>query len=435
MSAKMSKPGNKAKKVEKKPAKKVEVKELKKDKKVAKVEKKPAKKKDVKKVAKVEKEGKKESKKDSVKKIEVKKETKKEVVKKPEVVAKEKVAPLKAKGKEKEKVVELPKKAKESKEGSVKEVKKTETVATLKSKDNGKVPAKLAKGKTPVVEKDIKGKKSKKSKDEDDDLDEELEDFDDELMDDEELDEDEDFEDEEDEESDEDDEELHAKNAKGKAALKKGKSKGKDKAADKKGGSEDRFKDDFEAEMDEDFSDFEEDLDLDDFEEDEVKPKSKNKKELEELGSKIYEEVLNLAEDYDFSEIQEAIKDIDFFNNADSDECLEKSCENLHTTLGYCRYHYIKHWKDIKRKETILKEGKLQLYIQELIAKYPQKYIESILSDLSDEKEFYKTLRELNIDTNFQFEEFAGDDESEEGDLEVETRAIGKFNYEDEEGI
>ena len=82
-----------------------------------------------------------------------------------------------------------------------------------------------------------------------------------------------------------------------------------------------------------------------------------------------------------------------------------------------------------------MKEGKLQEYIEELISKYPPKYIEALLSDLSDDKEFYKVLNELNITSEFDFEEDelenASDDHDDDGDIGIETIS-SSLRYEDE---
>lgn len=78
--------------------------------------------------------------------------------------------------------------------------------------------------------------------------------------------------------------------------------------------------------------------------------------------------------------------------------CREVACEGLATTAGYCRLHYIKNWKKIKRKEIILKEGKLNQYIEELVAKYPDKYIEAIRQDLASDKDFAKVIHDLDLD-------------------------------------
>ena len=78
--------------------------------------------------------------------------------------------------------------------------------------------------------------------------------------------------------------------------------------------------------------------------------------------------------------------------------CREVACELMSTTGGYCRMHYIKNWKKIKRKEMILKEKKLNYYIEELVSKYPDKYIEAIRQDLASEKDFAKVIADLEIE-------------------------------------
>ena len=154
------------------------------------------------------------------------------------------------------------------------------------------------------------------------------------------------------------------------------------------------------------------------------------------MGEKIVEEIEGLREDFDMADIREVIKDIDFFNNNESDECVEKYCENLQTTQGFCRFHYIKNWKTIKKKALILKEGKLQLFIEELINKFPAKYIEAIMQDLSGDKEFYLVLKDLNIDTNYQYDDNVTELEGEE-DITVETRGFSstRGNYDEDDMI
>jgi hypothetical protein len=92
------------------------------------------------------------------------------------------------------------------------------------------------------------------------------------------------------------------------------------------------------------------------------------------------------------------------------DVCREVACEGLSTTAGYCRLHYIKNWKKIKRKEIILKEGKLNQYIEELVVKYPDKYIEAIRQDLASDKDFAKVISDLDLDESV--DDFEGDGEN-----------------------
>ena len=135
---------------------------------------------------------------------------------------------------------------------------------------------------------------------------------------------------------------------------------------------------------------------------------------VQEAVEKIYDKVITLNEDFSLEDIHTAIKNIDFFASKD-DECLEKNCDSPLTTLGYCRYHYIKNWKFIKNKQQILHDGKLAVLIEELISKFPMKYSEAVLADLQDDKSFYAALRELNIEADFDDLE---DTEEDEGGLE-----------------
>jgi len=100
--------------------------------------------------------------------------------------------------------------------------------------------------------------------------------------------------------------------------------------------------------------------------------------------------------------------------------CRETACESLNTTGGYCRLHYIRNWKKIKRKELILKEKKLNSYIEELVVKYPDKYIEAIRQDLASDKDFAKVIYDLDLDENA--DDFEGDAESAEGLIDTIKR-------------
>lgn len=156
---------------------------------------------------------------------------------------------------------------------------------------------------------------------------------------------------------------------------------------------------------------------------------------IAELESGIADEIAQLREHFNWKDIAEAIGTMDFFIDPKNDECIEKGCDNIRTTQSYCRLHYLRNWKTVQKKRDILKEGKLQEYIEELISKYPAKYIESLLSDLSDDKEFYRVLNELNITSEFDFEEDefenAVDDDDADDDIGIETIS-SSLRYEDE---
>ncbi|MFN7685965.1 MAG: hypothetical protein ACK5QT_11210 [Oligoflexia bacterium] len=99
--------------------------------------------------------------------------------------------------------------------------------------------------------------------------------------------------------------------------------------------------------------------------------------------------------------------------------CREVACEGLGTSAGYCRLHYIKNWKKIKRKDVILKEGKLNQYIEELVGKYPEKYIEAIRQDLANDKEFAKVIVDLDLDEGD--EDFEAEGTNADADVGIDT--------------
>lgn len=168
----------------------------------------------------------------------------------------------------------------------------------------------------------------------------------------------------------------------------------------------------------------------------EGKPSKKYKNaDLADIEGNIADEIAQLREHFNWKEIAEAIGSMDFFIDPKNDECIEKGCDNIRTTQSYCRLHYLRNWKTVQKKRDILKEGKLQEYIEELISKYPPKFIEALLSDLSDDKEFYRVLNELNITSEFDFEEDefenAVDDDDSDDDIGIETIS-SSLRYEDE---
>ncbi len=78
--------------------------------------------------------------------------------------------------------------------------------------------------------------------------------------------------------------------------------------------------------------------------------------------------------------------------------CRVRDCDQLAAVDGYCRYHYLLYWKKIQIRKKILTEGKLERYIEELTARYPDKFLEILRKDLRSEKEFLSAIAELEID-------------------------------------
>lgn len=109
--------------------------------------------------------------------------------------------------------------------------------------------------------------------------------------------------------------------------------------------------------------------------------------------------------------------------------CREPGCEHDFILTGYCRLHYIKNWRKIKRKEAILASGQLNNYVEELVSKYPDKYLDVIRQDLASEKDWSKVVTDLELDS--------GDDEvGAEEDLDAAAEGVrtggGRGEFEDD---
>ena len=129
---------------------------------------------------------------------------------------------------------------------------------------------------------------------------------------------------------------------------------------------------------------------------------------------------------------------LDFLRNfnflaSDSDDCLERKCENPATTGAYCRLHYIKNWKEIKKKEKIFDEGTLIDHIDQLTEKFSVKIVNTLVEDMSDEKNFYSTLKNMNIDVTEEFFDDSDDpsSDSDESDIPIEAKSRPPL-YDDE---
>lgn len=102
--------------------------------------------------------------------------------------------------------------------------------------------------------------------------------------------------------------------------------------------------------------------------------------------------------------------------------CRVKDCDQLASVDSYCRYHYLLFWKKIQVRKKILSEGKLERYIEELTARYPDKFLDMLRKDLRSEKEFLAAIQELEIDESAVDNEF----EDEAQTYIDEVRGIGE---------
>jgi hypothetical protein len=158
--------------------------------------------------------------------------------------------------------------------------------------------------------------------------------------------------------------------------------------------------------------------------------KSQKKTIASEAREKVSESIGDLNGEYSLKEIFQAIKTLEFYTS-DSDECLARGCENPATTSGYCRFHYISSWKDIKKKQRILEEGQLQEFIEGLVEKYPIKFIESLVSDLTDEKSFFAILKEMDIDADEESYEDIEEGDDDDQDIAFETKGSASPRFEE----
>jgi hypothetical protein len=104
--------------------------------------------------------------------------------------------------------------------------------------------------------------------------------------------------------------------------------------------------------------------------------------------------------------------------------CRVKDCDQIAVVEAYCRYHYLLFWKRIQIRKKILSEGKLERYIEELTARYPDKFLDMLRKDLRSEKEFLAAIQELEIDESAVDGEF----EDETQSYIDEVRGMGESN-------
>lgn len=92
--------------------------------------------------------------------------------------------------------------------------------------------------------------------------------------------------------------------------------------------------------------------------------------------------------------------------------CRARDCDQLSRVEGYCRYHYLLFWKRIQVRKKILSDGKLERYVEELTARYPDKYLEILRKDLRTEKDFLAAISELELEESASSEEAEFEEDS-----------------------
>ena len=103
--------------------------------------------------------------------------------------------------------------------------------------------------------------------------------------------------------------------------------------------------------------------------------------------------------------------------------CKEEGCHNAQTTGGFCRYHYLKNWKKIKKDEHEKAVRRLNRYIEAVCKKNPKKYLEEIKEDINTGKFDLDVQNREDVDELYRlFNESSYDDDVERliKDLKIE---------------
>ena len=123
-------------------------------------------------------------------------------------------------------------------------------------------------------------------------------------------------------------------------------------------------------------------------------PVSKKKKEKVQKTKKSY---LSVLED-ELKSILEKTRRVSIKSPEGFTYCFEEDCDQIATTNGYCRYHYIAYWRQFKVKNKILSENKIQIWINQIIKNHSSKVLDYMIRDLSNEKDFSTALSDMKID-------------------------------------
>jgi hypothetical protein len=188
-----------------------------------------------------------------------------------------------------------------------------------------------------------------------------------------------------------------------------------------------------------------------------AKKAKKSKEDELDLGDDLVgdddmgaEEIPDLAE-FDENEVEE-VEDLDLDDAdlevsskvASGDEevvltdaegrryCRVRDCDQISAVEGYCRFHYLQLWKKIQIRRKILTDGKLQRYVEELTARYPDKFLEMIRKDLRAEKDFLAAIAELEIDESAIDNEFEDEAQSFIDEVRGMTETSGMSDEQDE---
>lgn len=139
----------------------------------------------------------------------------------------------------------------------------------------------------------------------------------------------------------------------------------------------------------------------------------------EEIEIEVEEEEVDLETDSDDDDDDDAVvvaeasdEDVVLTDAEGNRYCRARDCDQIAIVDAYCRYHYLLFWKKIQVRKKILADGKLERYVDELTARYPDKFLEMIRRDLRTEKDFVAAIQELEIDESGLDNEYEEDTQS-----------------------
>jgi len=106
--------------------------------------------------------------------------------------------------------------------------------------------------------------------------------------------------------------------------------------------------------------------------------------------------------------------------------CKQQGCHDAATTDGYCRLHYLKHWRKIKRAQKRAAARKLNRYVEYVCKQNPDDFMDvirkdlrspqfsgmaedagsaqefgSLFDDVSDEQEIERIVKKLKVEEGF----------------------------------
>ena len=111
--------------------------------------------------------------------------------------------------------------------------------------------------------------------------------------------------------------------------------------------------------------------------------------------------------------------------------CKVRDCDQVANVGEHCRFHYLLLWKKIQIRKSILDDGKLEKYVEDLTSRYPDKFLDVIKKDLKTEKDFTAVIQEMELDEN-ALNEVENEDEVQS--FADEIRGIGEAPSMDDDG-